>query len=92
MPLLSLADHATFDATDDAGIILDTRAGVYFNLNVTATIMLQAALACETIDQAVARLVERIDGSADTLRTGVEGLVAELRTRELLLPGATGLA
>ena len=92
MPLLSLADHATFDATDDAGIILDTRAGVYFNLNVTATIMLQAALACETIDQVVARLVERIDGSADTLRTGVERLVAELRARELLLPGATGLA
>jgi len=92
MPLLSLADHAIFDATDEAGIILDTRAGVYFNLNVTATIMLQAALACETIDQAVARLVERIDGSADTLRTGVEGLVAELRTRELSLPGATGLA
>ena len=37
--LLSLADHAIFDATDEAGIILDTRAGVYFNLNVTATIM-----------------------------------------------------
>ena len=92
MPLLSLADHATFDATDDAGIILDTRAGVYFNLNVTATIMLQAALACETIDQVVARLGERIDGSADTLRTGVEGLVTELRARELLLPSATGFA
>ncbi|HEX8114797.1 MAG TPA: PqqD family protein, partial [Kofleriaceae bacterium] len=79
MPLLSLADHATFDATDDSGIILDTRAGMYFNLNVTATIMLEAALACETIDQVVARLVERIDGSADTLRAGVERLVAELR-------------
>jgi hypothetical protein len=90
MPLLALADHAIFDATDEAGIILDTRAGVYFNLNVTATIMLQAALACETIDQVVARLVERIDGSADTLRTGVECLVTELRTRELLLPGAAG--
>jgi len=54
--------------------------------------MLQAALACETIDQVVARLVERIDGSADTLRTGVESLVTELRARELLVPGATGLA
>ena len=91
MPLLSLADHAIFDATDEAGIILDTRAGVYFNLNVTGTIMLQAMLACETIDQVVARLVERIDGSADTLRAGVECLVAELRTRDLLQPSATGL-
>jgi len=92
MPLLSLTDHATFDATDEAGIILDTRAGVYFNLNVTATLMLQAALACETIEQVVARLVERIDGSADTLRAGFEGLVAELRARELLLPARPGLA
>jgi len=92
MPLLSLADYAIFDATDEAGIILDTRAGIYFNLNVTATIMLQATLACETIDQVVARLVERIDGSTDTLRADVECLITELRARELLLPSATGLA
>jgi hypothetical protein len=92
MPLLSLADHAIFDATDDAGIILDTRAGLYFDLNVTATIMLQAALACETVDQVVARLVERIDGSADTLRTGFESLFTELRARELVLPGTKGFA
>jgi hypothetical protein len=90
MPLLSLTDHATFDAADDAGIILDTRAGVYFNLNVTATLMLEAALACETIEQVVARLVERIDGSADTLRADLESMVAELRARELLLPAGRG--
>lgn len=90
MPVFSLADHATFDATDGAGIILDTRAGVYFNLNVTATIILQVVLACETIDQAVARLVECIDGSAETLRSDLERLVTELRARELVLPGATG--
>jgi hypothetical protein len=88
MPVLSLADHATFDATDEAGIILDTRGGVYFNLNDTATIMLQVALECDTLDQVVARLVERIDASADTLRAGVERLIAELRAGELLLPGA----
>lgn len=92
MPLLSLADHAIFDATDETGVILDTRAGIYLNLNVTATLMLEAALACETIDQVVARLGERIDGSADTLRAGVESLVSELRARELLPPGTKGLA
>jgi hypothetical protein len=90
MPLLSLADHATFDATDEAGIILDTRGGIYFNLNITATIMLQVALEHDTLDEVVAHLVEHIDASADTLRTGVERLVSELRTRELLLPGTTG--
>jgi len=92
MPLLSLADHAVFDTTDGSGVILDTRSGVYFGLNTTATIMLQAGLSCETVDQVVARLVERIDGSADTLRTDVESLAADLRARELLLPGAAGAA
>jgi hypothetical protein len=88
MPILSLADHATFDATDEAGIILDTRDGVYFHLNDTATVMLEVALECDTLDQVVARLVERVDASADTLRDDVERLVAELRARELLVPGA----
>jgi len=90
MPVFSLADHATFDATDESGIILDTRGGVYFDLNVTATVMLQAGLECDTLDQVVARLVERIDASADTLRAGVERLVAELRAHDLLLSGAGG--
>ena len=92
MPLLSLADHAIFDTTDGAGVILDTRAGLYFGLNGVATMMLEAGLSCETIDQVVARLGERVDGSADTLRAGVEVLTAKLRARDLLLPGATGAA
>jgi len=92
MPLLSLADHAIFDTTDGSGVILDTRAGVYVGLNGIATMMLEASLACETVDQVVARLLERIDGSADTLRAGVESLAGELRARELLLPSATGAA
>jgi hypothetical protein len=85
MPLLSLADHAIFDATDGAGVILDTRAGVYFSLNGTATLMLQAGLTCETMGQVVAQLATRVDAGADTLRTGVESLVTKLRSRELLL-------
>jgi Coenzyme PQQ synthesis protein D (PqqD) len=92
MPLLSLADHAIFDTTDGSGVILDTRTGVYFGLNGIATMMLEASLVCETVDQVVARLGERIDGSADALRTGVESLAADLRARELLLPSATGAA
>lgn len=92
MPLLSLANHAIFDATDESGIIFDTRAGLYFNLNVTATIMLETALTCETLDEVVARLVERIDDSADTLRTGIASLVTELRARDLVRPSTPGLA
>jgi hypothetical protein len=92
MPLLSLADHAIFDATDGAGIILDTRTGVYFSLNGTATLMLQAGLTCETLDQVVAQLATRIDASAGMLRTGVESLVTQLRGRELLWTDKAGPA
>jgi Coenzyme PQQ synthesis protein D (PqqD) len=90
MPLLSLADHAIFDTTDGTGVILDTRSGIYFGLNDTATVMLEAGLSCETVEETIARLAERIEGSADTLRTGVETLAALLRARELLQPSAAG--
>lgn len=74
MPLLSLADHATFDATDEAGIILDTRAGVYFTLNATATIMLQAALACETIDHSWAELHGEVLNDTPAVKQGFKVL------------------
>ena len=45
MPLLQLTNHTIFDATDGAGILLDTQAGNYWSLNPVATVMLEAAIA-----------------------------------------------
>lgn len=84
MALLRLAEHAVFDATDGAGVILDTRRGVYLSLNPTATLMLETALRCESVDETVEHLLRRVDASAADLRSGVESLLAQLRQARLL--------
>ena len=86
MPVLRLAEHAVFDDTDDAGVILDNRQGVYLSLNGVATVMLRAALCHETMDELIGELRNQIDASEDTLRTGFAGLVDQL-TQQALLHG-----
>ncbi|WP_157252985.1 PqqD family protein [Nonomuraea typhae] len=84
MSLLQLAEHAVFDDTDDAGVILDTSTGVYLSLNVTATLMLQAALRSDTLEEAIGHLETRIDASGDTLAQGMARLTTQLAERSLL--------
>ncbi|GGX93134.1 PqqD family protein [Streptomyces hiroshimensis] len=84
MPLIGLADHAVFDDTDDAGLILDTRRGVCLSLNSTATYMLRTALACDSVSAAVARLREDFDADDATLAAGLAGLADRLGERALL--------
>ncbi|WP_433335585.1 PqqD family protein [Spirillospora sp. CA-294931] len=86
MPLLRLAEYAVFDDTDDSGIILDTRKGVYLSLNGVATAMLKAALRFDTADKVIDSLRERIDASDDTLESGLDALVVQLEENALLAP------
>jgi hypothetical protein len=86
MSLLRLADHAVFDDTDEAGIILDTREGVYLTLNATATLMLQAALQFDTLDKVIGRLQEQIDATEAILTMGLNKLTAQLNEHALLAP------
>ncbi|SPL88537.1 unnamed protein product [[Actinomadura] parvosata subsp. kistnae] len=84
MPILRLAEHAVFDDTDDAGVILDNRQGVYLSLNGVATVMLRAALRHETLDELIAELRGRIDAPETTLRAGYAKLVSQLGDQALL--------
>lgn len=84
MSLLHLADHAVFDDTDEAGVILDTRQSVYLSLNVTATRILQVALRHDTTDEVIAQLRGRFAATDETLRAGLNTLTAELDRRALL--------
>ncbi|MFI6504070.1 PqqD family protein [Nonomuraea typhae] len=88
MSLLRLAEHAVFDDTEEAGVILDTRTGVYLSLNVTATLMLQEALRADTLEEAIGCLETRIDASGDTLAQGMARLTAQLADRSLLARAA----
>jgi thiamine biosynthesis lipoprotein ApbE len=86
MPLLRLAEHAVFDDTDGAGVILDTNNGVYLSLNATATLMLQTALRVDTVDTAIGLLRERINASDTTLKAGIDALTIQLDGHALLTP------
>ncbi|MGY0055599.1 PqqD family protein [Streptomyces sp. LZ34] len=89
-PLLRLAEHAVFDPTDEAGVILDTRKDVYLALNATATLMLRAALRFDTLDEVVAHLAELVEAPTSTLEAGVTGLAHQLGQHGLLAPAEEG--
>ncbi|MFI9407071.1 PqqD family protein [Nocardia sp. NPDC052316] len=84
MPLLQLGEDAILDTTDGVGVIMDSGAGVYFELNPVATLMVQAAMSCDTVEDAVRELEQHIDASAETLRAGLGKLVDQLAEHRLL--------
>ncbi|MFF0489295.1 PqqD family protein [Nocardia sp. NPDC004068] len=86
MPLLRLGDDAVLDTTDGVGIVMDTRAGEYFRLNPTATLMLGVAQRCDTLDEAVRELAELIDAEPGVLRAGLAQLTDQLAAHHLLAP------
>ncbi|NEW69194.1 PqqD family protein [Streptomyces rhizosphaericus] len=89
-PLLRLADHAVFDPTDEAGVILDTRKDVYLALNATATLMLGASLRFGTVEEVVAHLGELVEAPSGTLEAGVTTLAHQLAQHGLLAPAEEG--
>ena len=84
MALLRLAEHAVFDVADGDGVILDTSEGVYFSLNPTATLILQAALRFTTAEEVVDHVKDRIDAPDSALRAGLDDLTAQLDEQHLL--------
>ncbi len=84
MPLLQLSDDAILDTTDGVGIIMDARHGIYYELNPVATLMVQAALNSDTVEDALHALEQRIDATEEMLRTGLDKLVGQLDDQRLL--------
>jgi hypothetical protein len=84
MPLLQLSDDAILDTTDGVGMIMDTRQGIYYELNPVATLMVQTAMSSDTVEDAVRDLEQRIDAPEETLRTGLDKLVNQLDEHRLL--------
>jgi hypothetical protein len=85
-----MADHAAFDQTGDAGIILDTRRNEYLGLNAIATLMLEAALRFDSADEVVGHLLDRVDASAETVLAGLTSLIEQLEQRALLAAPVNG--
>ncbi|RDI65694.1 PqqD family protein [Nocardia pseudobrasiliensis] len=84
MSLLRLGDDAVLDTTDGVGVIMDTRDGVYFQLNPTATLMVQIAMTCETEAEVVRQLEQRVDASPELLPAGLAEPIGQLTEHRLL--------
>ncbi len=84
MALIRLAEYVVFDVADGDGVILDTREGEYFSLNLTATMILQAALRFATADDVVDHVKDRIDATDSVLRAGLDELTAQLEEQHLV--------
>jgi hypothetical protein len=83
MSLLQLTEETVFDPADGAGVLLDGAMGLYFELNPVTTLMLEAALRYDTVEEVVDHLGDRIDATDDVLREGVTALAYQLTAQHL---------
>jgi hypothetical protein len=65
-------------------MIMDTRHGIYYELNPVATLMVQAALDSDNLEDALHALEARIDATEEVLRAGLDRLVSQLDEHRLL--------
>jgi hypothetical protein len=87
MPLLQLTEETVFDPAGGSGVLLDSALGLYFELNPATTLMLDAALRYDTMEEVVQHLAERIDAADDdVLREGVTALAYQLTAQHLAEP------
>jgi Coenzyme PQQ synthesis protein D (PqqD) len=83
MALKFCADVST--ATTDYGtVLLDERAGAYWELNPTATLVVRTLMAGGEEADAVAALAGEFDIGLDQAKHDVRALVQELRTSGLV--------
>jgi Coenzyme PQQ synthesis protein D (PqqD) len=83
MALKFCADVST--ATTDYGtVLLDERAGAYWELNPTATLVVRTLMAGGEEADAVAALAGEFDIGLDQAKHDVQALVQELRTSGLV--------
>jgi len=76
---LRLAAHVAVTETEHGMVLLDQRAGRYWQMNDTAALVLRRLLDGGTVDEAVAALRERFPDAADHAPADVADLIASLR-------------
>jgi hypothetical protein len=81
---MRLHDHVTLTHSGDGTVLLDERAGQYYQLNATASLLLTALLDGATATEAARRLATTYPGSADRAATDTASLIASLSDAGLL--------
>lgn len=81
---LTLADHVALTETDDGVVLLDQRAGRYWQLNHSAALVLRCLLDGGTPEQAAAVLRGRFAVSPERADNDVRTLITTLRSSRLM--------
>ncbi|MEU8425046.1 lasso peptide biosynthesis PqqD family chaperone [Micromonospora sp. NPDC048835] len=81
---MKLSSHVTIAETDSGAVLLDERAGRYWQLNDTGILVVRCLLAGGSVETAVALLRERFLHTDQEAATDVARLVTMLRQAELV--------
>ena len=79
-----LAAHVTATETEHGMVLLDQRAGRYWQMNDTAALVLRCLIDGGTVEQAVAALRERFPAAAEHAPADVSDLIASLRKAKVM--------
>ncbi|MBV9380774.1 MAG: lasso peptide biosynthesis PqqD family chaperone [Streptosporangiaceae bacterium] len=83
--MINLAGSVAFTETEYGGVLLDERAGRYWQLNGVGTLALKTMLSGGDTSTATAAVCERYDAAPETARMDIAALVAELREARLII-------
>ncbi|ONI80974.1 HPr-rel-A system PqqD family protein [Actinosynnema sp. ALI-1.44] len=83
--MLRLRDNVSIAESEDNVVLLDERAGEYFQLNPSGALALRTLLDGGTPDQAVRALTEQFDVDGERAGKDVMALVADLRAAGLVI-------
>lgn len=84
--MLRLRDDVSLAESEDNVVLLDERAGDYWQLNPSGALALRTMLDGGTQDQAVRALTEQFDVDGEQAGRDVATLVTRLRAAGLVIP------
>lgn len=88
--MLKLRAKVSIAETGDGTVLLDERAGRYWQLNSSAARVLRTVLDGGEVEAAVIALTQRYRVSVEEATRDVNHLVGQLRAAELLIASAAG--
>ena len=80
-----LSDDACYKVVEGEAIVLDVQSGEYFNLNETATHVLERAVAGLSLDQITQEIKEIYPENEDTVSEDIKEIIQSLLDRKILL-------
>ncbi|MFJ8689558.1 lasso peptide biosynthesis PqqD family chaperone [Micromonospora wenchangensis] len=81
---MKLSPHVTMTETESGAVLLDGRAGRYWQINQSAALALRHLLAGQSVEATVVKLRERFDDGRNEAADDVAHLVESLRRAKLV--------